>query len=345
LPSNLNTLWDRELCPTLISLACTFSASITTKKFFDLYNHYGLSIPLEAKAITLAEKELELAKEHTISIIPIVSNEYPERLKVLPDAPLVLYVKGKLPPPDAISVGIVGTRAATNWGMECTAHFAKHLAYLGAWTISGLARGIDTAAHKASLERTCAIIGSGLLHIYPQENIQLAREIPCVMSELPLRCAPTKYSFPKRNRLIAALSSCLLLTEAPLKSGAMITMNIGHKLKKPLFTVPGRAMNENYEGNHALLKEQKARLVDSPQELANLLSLAHKPPPEKTINSLLISPQEQKILDILFQNEVSIEELSVKSCLPINLLQVSLTKLVLRKLAAELPGKRYKGIG
>lgn len=307
MPSNQLTLWDSTLCPTF-------------------------------------PKDIDLAKEHAITVLPISSPDYPKQLKQLADAPPFLYVKGNLPPPDAIKVAIVGTRNATSWGLECTRTFAKELANLGIWIISGLARGIDTAAHTSSLATTCAFIGSGLLHIYPQENRALADKI-CVMSEYPLTSPPTRYTFPKRNRLISAFSDAILLTEAPIKSGAMITMNQGHLQQKPLFTVPGRALNENYGGNHLLLKQGKAKLVETPAELAAHLGLFGPKKVKNNIVSHLISPQEQKILDILYQSEVSLDELSMKCCLSIATLQVSLTKLILKKMAVELPGKRYKGIG
>lgn len=355
-------MWDSKLCPTfsentfselLATLAFNFVSGLSTKKFITLCDFYGSACKAwescqNHDALDKAKKELALAKTHGITLIPITSPDYPKSLKILSDAPLILYVKGTLPPIDAIKIGIVGTRNATIWGIECTTQFAKHLSYCGAWIISGLARGVDTAAHEASLSRTCAIIGSGLLHIYPRENVSLAEKIAqngAVISELPLLTAPTRFSFPKRNRLISAFSNALLLTEAPLKSGAMITMYLGEKHNKPLFTVPGRAMNENYGGNHALLKSAKARLVENPQELAAEMALKIPNTPLNSIKSHLISPQEQKILDILYQSEVSLDELSVKICLPISILQVSLTKLVLRKLAVELPGKRYKQIG
>ncbi len=352
-------MWDRTICPTFshqelsATLAFTFTPSFSTKKFNQLYDHFGSAqSALEASpnksAIEKAQKELALAEKHHIAIIPITSPTYPSCLKVLPDAPLVLYVKGTLPPAEAVKLAIIGTRNATIWGMECTAAFAKHLSNCGAWIISGLARGVDTAAHEAALTKTCAIIGSGLLHIYPRENISLAEKIAkngAVISELPLLTAPTRYSFPKRNRLISAMSDALLLTEAPVKSGAMITMYLGEKHKKTLFTVPGRAMNENYGGNHLLLKQAKARLVETPQELASQMTLFSTKSTQNEVRHILISPLEQKILDILCQSEVSLDVLSVKICLPISILQVSLTKLVLRKLAVELPGKRYKQIG
>ena len=357
MPSSTHTMWDSTLCPTfsetLAVTAFNFVPHFSAKKFLPLYHHYGSGTKAweqvsNTAALEKAKKELDLAQKHGITLIPITSPDYPSSIKQLSDAPLILYVKGSLPPPNIAAIGIVGTRVATNWGIECTTKFARYLSNIGAWVISGLARGIDTAAHTASLERTCAIIGSGLLHIYPTENIPLAEKIcqhGSIISELPLLTPPTRFSFPRRNRLISAMSSALLLMEAPVKSGAMITMDIGIKQNKPLFAVPGRAMDENYAGNHNLLKTGKAQLVESPQELATKMGIFLQKMPENgkmNIENGLISPPEQKILDILYQSEVSIDVLSVKTCLPIAILQVLLTKLVLRKLAVELPGKRYK---
>lgn len=310
MPSDANSLWGRTLCPTF------------------------------------SPQELELAEKHGISIIPITSSAYPQALKILSDAPLALYVKGTLPPEEAMKVGIVGTRNATPLGLECTTSFAKYLCNCGAWIISGLARGIDTSAHKASLGRTVAILGSGLLHIYPKENEALARSISeqgALISELPLMTPPSKFTFPRRNRLISALSHALLLTEAPLKSGAMITMRCGINHKKPLFALPGPSMNENYGGNHSLLKARLAQLVESPQELALALQLQLKSEAPKCKNLFLLLPQEQKILDFICQSALSIDELSQMFALPTSTLQAILSKLVLKKLAVELPGKRYKG--
>lgn len=344
MPSSTNTLWDSIDCPTFshLDLQTVLALSLLPASL-----RKKLPTPCAVKnhaVFKQAEIELKNAEAAKIEIIPISSSRYPASFRQLTCAPLVLYVKGTLPPEDAKKIGIVGTRCATTWGIECTKAFAKELSSYGAYTISGLARGIDTAAHEMSIDRTCAIIGSGLLHIYPRENVELAEKISCVLSELPLHTAPTRFSFPRRNRLIAALSDALLLTEAPIKSGAMITMDIGFKQKKPLFTVPGRAMNSNYGGNHQLLKLGQARLVESPEELAHILKISIAKPLENNVKNHLISGQEQKILDILCQEEVSIDMLSVKTCLPIATLQVLLMKLVLRKLAVELPGKHYRGI-
>ena len=323
----------------------------STKKFLDLYQFYGSALEAYKKIKPqpelerFSENELLTAKANSISLIPITSADYPASLKILSDAPLVLYVKGKLPDSHLPKIAIVGTRSATSWGKDCTHHFAKILASYGIFVVSGLARGIDTAAHSGAIEKSVAFIGSGLLHLYPKENEKLAETIAekgAIVSEFLLNAPPTRYSFPKRNRLIAAFSDALLLTEAPKKSGAMITMRIGSTLKKALFCLPGRALNEPYAGNHQLIKEGNARLVESPQELAKFLDIASKPPQITLGQKPIIFDEEKKILDFLGQSDLSIDELFCFTRLPISHLQALLTKLVIKNLAVELPGKRYK---
>ena len=204
------------------------------------------------------------AEKEKVTIIPYISSDFPEMLKQISDCPPLIYVKGTLPEKRAPWVAIVGTRAASPQAMEDAWRFAKMLTQAGAVVISGLARGIDTAAHKGSLiystacGSTIAVIGSGLGDIYPTENIQLANQIAAtlssaVISEFPMSLAPSRYTFPKRNRIISALSDAILLCEAPRKSGAMITMELGAKHKKMLFALPGRAGVENSCGNNWLI--------------------------------------------------------------------------------------------
>lgn len=327
----------------------------STKKFLQIQQHYGSAAiayqktKADADLERLAAKEIETAQKHAIKIIPITSSDYPLALKALHDAPLILYVKGQLPQESTPKIAIIGTRAATNWGKESTFHFAKRLASSGVVVISGLARGIDTAAHSGAIDATVAIIGSGLLHLYPQENEKLADQITkkgALVSEMLLHAPPTRYSFPQRNRLIASLADALLLTEAPQKSGAMITMQLGEKLKKPLFCLPGRAMNETYAGNHLLIKEGKARLVESPEELASLLNIASKMSGCKSHCSLekkeTLVGDEANLMALLKQADLSIDELYCQTRLPLPQLQATLSKLLIKNLIVELPGKRYK---
>ena len=301
------------------------------------------------------EKDLQIAKEENVTIIPYTSSDFPERLKACPDSPVILYVKGEVPSFNLPWVAIVGTRAATPIAMEETRRFAEMLASFGVVIVSGLARGIDTSAHAACLSsfggKTVAVIGSGISRIYPKENIKLARDISsrgALLSEFAMTQDPTRYTFPKRNRIISGLSDAILLTEAPLKSGAMITMEIGIKHKKLLFALPGRAGGCTSGGNNSLIKEGIARLVDHPEEILKALNFYPQSKKKETFSIFSMASftkDEQKILEHLSRTDLSLEELVSLNLLPISTLQATLIKLILRKMVLELPGKRYKLIG
>jgi DNA processing protein len=320
-------------------LACTKALvgelSQETKKYFD-----------SDLAYRLTSSEIALAQRLKTDILPFYSPLFPDQLKTLSDCPLILYCKGTLPQKNQPCVAIIGTRNASEWGKESASFFAKSLASIGCCIVSGLARGIDTAAHKGSLltGTTLAIIGSGIGHIYPRENISLAEEITskgAVISELPLQTPPTRFSFPKRNRLISAFADTLLVAEAPLKSGSMLTMSMGYEQKKQLFALPGRALNELCEGNHHLIQSGKASLAHHPDQIAHALGLSRctKPEEKRILTALL--PEEQKILDLLSPSELSLEKLSSMTTFPISHLQLVLMQLMLKGLIKELPGKRY----
>ncbi len=316
------------------------------------YEQISSSLFSNSQQLTaLIEKEFIAAQEMKVRLIPYTSSEFPQQLHSLSDCPLILYVKGELPQASEPRVAIIGTRYATEWGKESARQFARILASRGCWIISGLARGIDTAAHYGSLETgsTVAVIGSGLAHIYPKENLGLAEKIAlhgALISEYPLFSPPAKFTFPKRNRLICSLSEAIIVAEAPLKSGSLITMEIGYKQKKPLFALPGRALCETSKGNHYLIKSGKARLIDDPEDVIRFLGLESRLPEEKksthTALQATYTASEQKILDILSQSEVCIEGLSRATSLPAPHLQATLIQLLLKNLVVELPGKRYR---
>jgi DNA processing protein len=199
---------------------------------------------------------------------------------------------------------------------------SAEVASMGLTITSGLARGIDTAAHQGALSmgRSVAFIGSGLADLYPRDNIKLADEIAkrgAVISEYPMKTAPAKHLFPRRNRLIAAFSKGVLLVEAPIKSGAMITMDYAHDLEKFCFALPGRADLESFRGNHFLIKNRKALLVENGQEMLSLLQ------PEKGKTSFqpkktfaFLEKDEQSVLSVFPSEEISFEELAAKIELP-----------------------------
>ncbi len=287
----------------------------------------------------------DVAAKLGIDVIASCDARYPHKLFSLSDVPSTLYVRGRLADASQKRIGIIGTRAATPRGMELAYRFAQSLASWGIVIVSGLARGIDTAAHQGALKtgQTEAIIGSGHLHLYPQENEKLSVEIArngAVISEMELDARPTRYSFPRRNRLIAAMSDLLLLIEAPLQSGAMGTMRWGAKLGKPLFALSGTAGAASMQGAHALIKEGTATLVDEPSELMKALGgCAPK--------GVLCKMEESigtrgEILRLLTERELTLEQLSDITNNSIARLHAELVMLLLDGVVAELPGKRYR---
>lgn len=296
------------------------------------------------------KKNLEIAEKENAEIIPYFSPKFPKYLQELPDAPVLLYVKGKLIPADQRSIAIVGTRHASIYGKEMAAKIAHELASAGFTIISGLARGIDTAAHLGALKRgrTIAIIGSGLSDIYPQENIPLAGKITekgALISEFPMQTPPDRQNFPQRNRIVSGMTLATLLVEAPLKSGAMITMDRAFLQKKKLFALPGRADDENFRGNHELIKKGKAQLVESANDIiANFEDLIERThyPLESKMASHPLEKEEREFLEKLPSREMSIEDIVQLTRLPVMKVSVMLMGLVIKKVIKEYPGKIFK---
>lgn len=178
------------------------------------------------------EEELNLAKKNDIKIISIQDKDYPESLKNIYDPPIILYVKGTLLEKDNLAIAVVGSRRASIYGLTCAEKFALQLSELGITVISGMARGVDSASHRGALKakgRTIAVLGSGLLNIYPAENKKLFEEIShngAVISEFPLNTKPFAGNFPRRNRIISGLSLGVIVVEASRNSGALITADL-----------------------------------------------------------------------------------------------------------------------
>jgi len=295
---------------------------------------------------------IRLAEKHRADIIPYTSSSYPKRLLDVPDHPILLYVKGALRKEDHESIAVVGTRQPSIYGMEMAEKIGEDLARHGFTVVSGLARGIDTAAHQGALRkgRTIAVIGSGLADIYPRENAALADAIiekGALISEFPMNTPPDRQNFPQRNRIVSGMTLGTVLIEAPLKSGAMITMEKGMSQGKKLFALPGRADWDNFKGNHALIKSGQAQLIENAHDIAfhfhNLTLFPEKSSPISTKFSL--EKEEIDIMSFLPDREISIDELQQKTKLPIPKLSVLIMSLVMKKAVKEYPGKMYKKIG
>ncbi|MFZ5801098.1 MAG: DNA-processing protein DprA [Candidatus Omnitrophota bacterium] len=300
------------------------------------------------------EKELSLLKKHHFKVITINDKDYPQNLRSLPDAPLVLYVKGSFTPEDAQAVAIVGSRRASMYGISCARKFSRELAELGITVVSGMARGVDTASHEGALSvkgRTIAVLGSGLLNIYPPENKKLAEKIAqagAVISEFPLETAPFAYNFPRRNRIISGISLGVVVAEAAKNSGALITAGCALEQGREVFAVPGKVDSTNSQGVNALIR-QGAKLTANIEDILEELRLplnenfkrARQESKAKAAPHPSLSAAEHSLLQGLSDSPVHLNELLENSSLQLNEVMSLLTQLELRRVVKQLPGKFF----
>ena len=223
--------------------------------------------------------EMERLERLGVSAIHLRSPDYPPQLREIYDAPSVIYIKGALAPGDDRAVAIVGTRGPTTYGREMAWRLSHDLASAGVTIASGMARGVDGIAHQAALEaggRTIAVMGGGLDSIYPAQHTQLARRIAAsgaVVSEYPPGTRPLPQHFPRRNRVISGLTRGVLVVEAGMKSGAMLTVKWALDQDREVFAVPGNVVSETSAGTNWLI-QQGARLVTAYSDVLEELNLA-----------------------------------------------------------------------
>lgn len=296
-------------------------------------------------------KEIREATERGISIITQEDADYPAPLRDAYDPPILLYVWGKLEPRDRHAIGVVGSRRATHYGTQATKKLSYQLAQSGFTIISGLARGIDTAAHEAAVAakgRTIAVIGSGLAQLYPPENLSLAEKIAsgngAVVSEFPLHTAPDKQTFPMRNRIVAAWSRALLVVECPAWSGSLITANLASEYGKPIFAVPGPIDKPTSAGCNQLIRDGATLVMDASQILDDLgeLPFARVASATESAAELPELPEEEAAVFAAVTTDESLVDLIIERCgLPAHVVTATLMKLEMRRLVRAFPGFRY----
>ena len=222
------------------------------------------------------ERELELINKYGCQVVTLYDAAYPSHLKEIDTPPFVLYVKGKLAPEDALSVSVVGSRNAKDYGRKVSYRLSYQLAQRGVTVVSGLAKGIDTSAHRGALEaggRTVAVMGNGLSLIYPAANRDLAEKIEAsgaLVSEFPMAARPKPKNFPRRNRIISGLTLGTVVVEASDRSGALITARLAAEQGKEVFAVPGEIFSELSAGTHRLINDG-AKLINTVDDLLNEL--------------------------------------------------------------------------
>ncbi|GIW66234.1 MAG: DNA processing protein DprA [Candidatus Parcubacteria bacterium] len=292
-------------------------------------------------------KEENYLKKLGIKIIKFYDNNYPNKLKNIDDPPLGLYLLGNinLIKEKTFSLAIVGTRKASNYGLITTNYFAGQLARLGIIIISGLAYGIDSCAHKSTLEnngQTIAVLGEGLEVALKSSKRNLIKKIlknnGLVVSEFSPSTTALPYHFPLRNRIIAGLSDGLLVIEAPIDSGSLITANYCLKYGKEIFVVPGEITNKNFVGSHNLIK-QGAKLTTSIEDILTEFDFDYNSK-EKFIN-IKLSPKEEIIYECLMLGQKSIEELSKETNLNIQDLLIILSHMEIKGIIKNKEGRFY----
>ncbi|CAG0942695.1 DNA processing protein DprA [Candidatus Brocadiaceae bacterium] len=305
----------------------------------------------ESRTIDIAA-EIHLAKEKDVQIIPYTSEQYPKHLKTIYDPPLVLYVKGNILEADVLALAIVGARRCTYYGLSQAERFGRLLAQKGLCIVSGMARGIDAAAHRGAIGshgRTIAVLGCGLGVMYPRENIELAEQIVhhgAIVSEFPMNTPPDFRNFPPRNRLISGLSLGVLVVESSLKSGSLITAQWALEQGKEVFAIPGNIDNIYSRGTHKLIKEG-AKLVeditDIIQELGPVAEILNMSDASITNDprSLSLNSQEKKIFSLLSSSPKDIDEIIRIAKLPTSVVTSTLLILEIKKLVKQLSGKRF----
>jgi DNA processing protein len=287
-------------------------------------------------------------------IVTLSDPAYPPSLLDTEDPPLLLYLMGQAVPqwPDAIAV--VGSRNPTPQGLANSRKFAQFFVQSGLTVVSGLALGVDSAAHEGALEAaaadqfsTIAVVGTGLDQVYPSSNVQLCERIVqrgLVVSEYPIGTPPLPPNFPKRNRIIAGLSLGTVVVEAALKSGSLITARQALEQGKDVFAIPGSIHSPQSRGCHALLK-QGAKLVETAQDVLEELPLARqrrRAPENAPQESSEHEPPEDALLSALGFDPVSLDALVARTGIPASSLQARLLELELQGEVARLPGALFQ---
>jgi DNA processing protein len=299
--------------------------------------------------------ELKRIREFGAAVITQESASYPKPLREIHAPPIVLYVWGELQDRDHHAIGIIGARRTTHYGMESAKKLAYQIAYAGLTVISGLARGIDTAAHQGALAakgRTIAVIGSGLSKLYPPENQALADKIRngngAIVSEFSMEIEPDRQTFPMRNRIISGWSHGVLVVEAGLNSGALITASQALEQGRSVYAVPGHINAPSAMGSNRLI-QQGAKLVMSASDILDDLQILlpeTKPSPEAAARPLPpLSDDERRVFDAIDSSETPIDRIAAKSDLPSATVSSTLLRLELKHLVKQLPGKYFVKLG
>jgi DNA processing protein len=292
------------------------------------------------------EQVWERIQAHNIQVLTWEDEEYPHRLKEIEQPPPVLYLRGDLTLEDEWAVAIVGTRRITAYGRQVAEEVSATLASNGVTLVSGLARGVDAVAHQAALHaggRTLAVLGSGVDRIYPPENQRLAEQIiahGAVISDYPLGTPPEGPNFPPRNRIISGLSLAVIVIEANLDSGAMITATFAAEQGRELFAIPGSIFAPQSRGANQLIRDG-ARLLLDPQEVLEVLDLKQATAQQAARQILPGDPVEAQLYQVLGSEPRHVDDIRSQTGMSIEKVSSTLALMELKGMVRQVGGMNY----
>ena len=301
-----------------------------------------IKLPCEAKQIN---DIISLTKEKHCGFIIRGDAEYPEALEEIDVPPAILYYKGDVGLLKTNCLGVVGTREPSRYGRDYTEKFVEVLAKCSLTIVSGMARGVDSVAHRTALQndgKTIAVLGCGIDIVYPANNVQLYDDIArdgLIISEYPIGTPSLAYNFPERNRIISGLSRGILITEAGLKSGSLITAEYAIKQNRELFVIPSALNSPRGQGSNLLLKTCQGAIVLSPDDIISALGIKNQP--EKKASAMQLDFMEERLLNALQYSEMHFDDLVDLTGLGVSDLNALLIRMEVVGLIRKLDNNYY----
>lgn len=300
-----------------------------------------------------AEEEMKFIEKYKIQTLFISDKDYPKRLLNCYDSPTLLYYKGGANLNALKTVAIIGTRTNTDYGKSFTEKLIKDFASENILVLSGLAFGIDTFAHKASLKNnlpTVGVLAHGLDVLYPPENVKLAKEMVAegggILTEFKSGTKPERHNFPIRNRIVAGMADATIVIETDIKGGSMITAEMANSYNRDVFALPGKTTDVKSRGCNHLIRTNKASLVTCAQDVLEFMGWLPQPEKKKKLQRSLfieLSTDERIIVDLLNANEqLPIDELYAQGKLATSAVAIALLSLEMQGLVESIPGKVYR---
>jgi len=297
------------------------------------------------KGVSL-EQVWERIQSLGVKVLTWDDEDYPRHLKEIDQPPPVLYIRGTLLPEDEWAVAIVGTRRVTSYGRQVAEEVATTLAHSGVTIISGLARGVDSIAHQAAVNargRTLAVLGNGVDLIYPPENRRLATQIiecGALVSDYALGTPPDGINFPPRNRIISGLSLAVIIVEAGMTSGALITASFAAEQGRDVFAVPGNINAPQSQGTNRLIRDGAQPLLN-PQDVLEALNLTMVTEHRAVRVALPSDPVESRLYKLLSQEPLHVDEIRAQTNMPIEAVSATLAMMELKGMVRQVGGMNY----